>query len=55
MEETLDRGVVLVRGSAAGFAQDQSRADCETKTGMLDFIEREISPDGQLSEEHVPG
>ena len=26
-------------------------ADCETRTGMLDFIEREISLDGQLSEE----
>ena len=26
-------------------------ADCETKTGMLDFIEREIALDGQLSEE----
>src|SRR5439155_957421 len=26
-------------------------ADCETKTGMPDFIEREIALDGQLAEE----
>lgn len=26
-------------------------AECETKEGMLDFIERQISLDGQLSEE----
>jgi len=30
-------------------------ADCETKQGMLDLIEREISLSGKLSEEQRPG
>ena len=48
MEETLDRGVVLVRGSAAGFAQeiragrhrllaDEPIADGGTDTGLSPY------------------
>ena len=48
MEETLDRGVVLVRGSAAGFAQeiragrhrllaDEPTADGGTDTGASPY------------------
>jgi len=31
--------------------RDEDCADCETKQGMLDLIEREISLSGKLSEE----
>jgi len=35
--------------------RDEDCADCETKQGMLDLIEREISLSGKLSEEQRPG
>ncbi len=44
----LNNVTVLLRHSRV-HAEDC--ADCETKTGMLDLIEREIALDGQLSEE----
>src|SRR2546422_8582784 len=46
---TLFPYTTLFRSHSRVHAEDC--ADCETKTGMLDYIEREIALDGQLSEE----
>jgi putative redox protein len=79
--ETTEPGLVVVTGSAAGFAQEiqagphrlaadepagvgtvtvrlrharihaQDCADCETKQGLLDHVDRELVLEGELSEE----